>query len=446
MNSVEERLREALRAHAEEFTAHPGAWRQLTARRRRRARPRAPRWSRLSGPALIPLAAAAAVLVAIAAAILVVHGVSGRAGQAPATGATATAHSAPPTASPSASPGAVQPGGSRSGPAQQLLTMYPPLSTVVHVRVPWIGKKVHGQREQVTSYFWLGRNSPAFWLDQVNPGLQLCNDTANDTTGQSAGFCWPAPAPGPGHLAAVTGSEGAGTDQTIMIGQAVARVASVTAVLADGRAYAGTVTTGRGLPGAVWAVGYPWSAGASFTRGAHLVFRDASGTQVAVLTPHAPNGPPQTAQPASGGVALFSYPASHNEPAGTVRAYLVRGEVGFWSPIWGGTISQQVAAAGPAVGGLTEPFVTGPDGTFTRLVALGYAHAGVARVVLRADGRQLASAATRTAGWPGSGLLLWDARVPLDPQEVPIGKHAITATAYDKAGHLLGQVRLGQMP
>ena len=29
MNGLEERLREALRAHAEEFTAHPDAWRQL---------------------------------------------------------------------------------------------------------------------------------------------------------------------------------------------------------------------------------------------------------------------------------------------------------------------------------------------------------------------------------------------------------------------------------
>jgi hypothetical protein len=63
-------LDEPQAAHAEEFTAHPDAWRQLTARRRRRARPR---WSRLSGPALIPLAAAA-VLVAIAAAILLVRG------------------------------------------------------------------------------------------------------------------------------------------------------------------------------------------------------------------------------------------------------------------------------------------------------------------------------------------------------------------------------------
>ena len=40
MNSVEERVREALRAHAEGFTAHPDAWEQLTARGLRRGGPR----------------------------------------------------------------------------------------------------------------------------------------------------------------------------------------------------------------------------------------------------------------------------------------------------------------------------------------------------------------------------------------------------------------------
>jgi hypothetical protein len=443
MNSVEERLREALRAHAEEFTAHPDAWRQLAARRQRRG---GPRWrrSRFPGPVLIPVAAAVAVVAVIAAALMVVHGVSGRSGQVPATGATAT----PRPASPSAShAGAQTPGGPRpaAGPDQQLLTMDPPRSAVVYVRVPGIQKKVDGKAEQVTSYFWQGRNNPASWPDQVNPGLQLCNDTVNDTTGQSGGFCWPVPAPGPGHLASVTGSEGTGTDQTIMVGEAASQVASVTAVLPDGRTYRGAVTTGRGLPGVVWTVGYPWSAGVSFTKGAHLVFRDASGKQVTVVAPHAPAGPPQAAQPASGGVTLFGYPASRGEPAGTVQAYLIHGEVGFWSPIWGGTISQQVAATGPALGGLTEPFDLTSSG-FARMETLGYAHADVARVVLRAGGRQMASAATVAAGWPGSTLRLWHAGVPQNSLQVISGRLTITATAYDAAGHVLGQVKLGQMP
>jgi hypothetical protein len=440
LNSTEERLREALRAHAEDFTAHPDAWRQLTARSRGRAGRRWRRF-RLSGPALIPVAAAVAVLAVVAVALLVVRGVSGGAGKTPETGVTAT-----PTArqaAPSASPGPDRVPGV-SGPAGEMLATDPPLSAVVHVRVPGIEKKSHGQTEQVTSYFWLGRNNPAAWSFQVNPGLQLCNDTVNDSGGGSSGFCWPAPAPGPGHLATVTGSQGVQTDQTIMVGEAVSRVASVTAVLSDGRVYHGVIATGRGLPGVVWAVSYPWSAGVPYTKGARLVFRDASGKQVTALEPHAPVGPPQTAQPAGGGVALFSYPASNGEPAGVVKAYLIHGEVGFWSPTWGGAISQRLAADPPALGGLTLPFGSEGGGIPSPLVALGYTQADVARVVLRADGRQLASAATAVAGWPGSSLRLWHARLPLDAQAAG-GPIAVTATAYDAAGHVLGQVKLGQM-
>ncbi len=325
-----------------------------------------------------------------------------------------------------------------------MFAMDPPVSAVVSVRVPWIGKKADGKPERVTSRFWLGRTNPADWLDQVNPGLQLCHATENGSAG-GAGFCWPQTAPGPGHLATVTGSEGVGTDQTIMVGEAVARVASVTAVLADGRTYPGAVATGRGLPGVVWTVGYPWSAGFPFTRGAHLVFKDASGRQVAVLDPHAPAGPPQASQPASGGVTLFSYPASNGEPAGTVQAYLIHGEVGFWSPIWGGSISQRLAADPPVLGGLAQPFGAEGGGNSSPVEALGYAHADVARVVLRAGGRQLASATTVVAGWPGSSLRLWHVRVPVNLLPTAIGRLVVTATAYDSAGHVLGQVRLGQM-
>ena len=192
----------------------------------------------------------------------------------------------------------------------------------------------------------------------------------------------------------------------------------------------------------VWTVGYPWTAGFPYTRGAHLVFRDASGTQVTVLDPHAPVGPPHASRPASGGVTLFSYPAGNGEPAGTVQAYLIHGAVGFWSRIWGGAISQRLAADPPVLGGLTQPFGGGDP---TPAVALGYAHADVARVVLRAGGRQLASAATAAAGWPGSSLRLWHARVPLTTQQLGTDRVVVTATAYDAAGHVLGQVKLGRM-
>jgi hypothetical protein len=38
------------------------------------------------------------------------------------------------------------------------------------------------------------------------------------------------------------------------------------------------------------------------------------------------------------------------------------------------------------------------------------------------------------------------AALPARRREVPTGKHAITVTAYDQAGQVLGQVQLGQMP
>ncbi len=51
----------------------------------------------------------------------------------------------------------------------------------------------------------------------------------------------------------------------------------------------------------------------------------------------------------------------------------------------------------------------------------------------------------RWRGWPGSSLRLWHARLPLNPQQAGSGLLAVTATAYDAAGHVLGQVKLGQM-
>jgi hypothetical protein len=127
-----------------------------------------------------------------------------------------------------------------------------------------------------------------------------------------------------------------------------------------------------------------------------------------------------------------------------VQAYLIHGAVGFWSRVWGWTISQRLAADPPVLGGLTQPFGDEGGGISTPVAALGYAHADVARVVLRADGRQLASAATVLAGWPGSSLRLWHARVPLDLRQTAGGRAVITATAYDAAGHVLGQVQLGR--
>jgi YD repeat-containing protein len=48
------------------------------------------------------------------------------------------------------------------------------------------------------------------------------------------------------------------------------------------------------------------------------------------------------------------------------------------------------------------------------------------------------------AGWPGSDIRLWAVSLParVGRQQPPT---TITATAYDAAGHVLGQVHLGSI-
>ena len=80
-------------------------------------------------------------------------------------------------------------------------------------------------------------------------------------------------------------------------------------MLSDGRSFPGVLKTGHGFPVKAWTVGYPPA------RGVRLVFRDASGAEVASSSTAAPIGPPQTAQPRSGGLEVFRYPGSQEEPA-----------------------------------------------------------------------------------------------------------------------------------
>jgi hypothetical protein len=78
MNTLEDRVRSALRARAEDFSADPDAWLRLAARRRagRRRRAALLRW-RWPAAFLIPAAAAAAVVATVVAAVTVA-GVAGR--------------------------------------------------------------------------------------------------------------------------------------------------------------------------------------------------------------------------------------------------------------------------------------------------------------------------------------------------------------------------------
>jgi len=319
-----------------------------------------------------------------------------------------------------------------------MLIQNPPVSAVIGLPVPWTGPGPKAAK--VTGYFWIGPYSPKYWLAQIASGPQFCNDTVNQTTGQSAGFCWPLPHLGAGHAAVVTGREGVGTSQAILAGAAADTVASVAAVLPGGHSYPGTVKSGRGFAVKAWMVGYP------INKGAHLVFRDASGKTVATLGTSGPDGPPQFPQPPSGGVTAFKYPAGDlSGPGGRVTAYLVQGRVGFWSAPSGGIISPVPAAGPPALDGLILPFGQRSGENHPEIEeGFGYAHANVTRVVLYLPGGRTVSASTFAAGWSGSDLRLWAVGLPADGNlnDASVAE-AVTATGYDAAGHVVQRVTLG---
>lgn len=83
MNTLEDRIRAALRVRAEGFSADPDALARIRTRaqaaRRRRGLPR----SSAVGRFLIPTAAAAAVVAIVAAVTVTVNGISGRPTGAP---------------------------------------------------------------------------------------------------------------------------------------------------------------------------------------------------------------------------------------------------------------------------------------------------------------------------------------------------------------------------
>ncbi len=441
MNTVEDRVREALRTRAEDFTASPDAWQRIRARsiagaggRRRRSVPRRSWQARF----MIPACAAAAV-VAIAVAALAVSDAVGRPGHAdvsrlapPASATAGTSRRAAKGVGPSATPSPTPPY-SASGPAEQLLLMDPPVSAVIGLKVR---PSSAAQANRAEGYFWIGDASPRYWADQISTGAQLCNDTVDARNGESSGFCSPLPKPNAGHPAVVTGSESVGTGQRIIQGAAAQQVTAVAAVLPDGRSFPGAVATGRGFPMKAWTVGYPQASGV------RLVFRDESGTEVASLDTAAPLGPPQVRQPSSGGKPVFRYPAGGGIPAGTMTAYLIDGRVGFWSRVDGGYISPAPAIGGPAADGLILPFDFSRQArnVYPRLdEGFGYARADVTTVVLHLPGGELVGTPT-FAAWPGSGLRLWTVSLPT---EIQYAGQTIKVTAYDAAGHVIGQDTLG---
>jgi hypothetical protein len=232
-----------------------------------------------------------------------------------------------------------------------------------------------------------------------------------------------------------------GGGQPVLYGIANSGFTSVAAVLPDGRSYPGTMETGRGFTQKAWAVTYP------DVPGVDLVFGDGAGSSLGTSI-RTPPGPPVNRQPRSGGVLAFRYPAGHYTVPGSVTAYLINGHVGFWTsapdtePF--GQWSPTSAISGPALGGIMYPFGQDNPSGVMEVGAMGYAHANVARVVLRlADGSKYV-ALSRAAGWPGSDLRLWSVALPGKLVNEITGTIApVTATAYNAAGQVIGQVQLG---
>lgn len=274
MTDLEERVREALEARAEGFTASPDAWQRTVTRAGRRAGRH-----RTGSPAsrhwltrFAPLAAAAAVVV-IGAGTAVVAETGGfgaalrHLGLAPVNGRL-------PEGAPSSSGGA--------GPTQPyFLCTAPHTAEAQHeiISVP-ISAKV--TLDGITS--WWARVPESFVAElnatghaDIHTDLIMCQSRAG---GGNGGFTYPL---GAGQVVRASAEQGSAQ------GIASTSVTSVEADLANGRVVHGAVADGRGFPYAVWWVDYPHKLSAV------LVFKNAAGQVVAqVSEPYTPPVNPLT--------------------------------------------------------------------------------------------------------------------------------------------------------
>ena len=441
---VEGRLRAALHAHAEDFTAGLDAWQQLQARsqaaRSQAAGNRAsggragggraggsrtgggsPARRLVRGRLAVPAAAAAAVVAVVVAATTLVHGLGG----SPAAG-----HGSASSARPEPSVSATGPN-AKTFPGQSELALVPPATSILSLTT---GK------DHASGTFWFGYNGPGFWGYQVSPGLQFCDAVGSADAAESS--CIPVTAL---RSASVTADSSLGlvsvgttsSPPAIYGGSVTDRAASVTAVLPDGRTYAGVVGTARGFPDKAWIVDSPQ------VTGTRLIFRDASGHQIADAST-ALVQVPAPKQPHSGAITVLHYAGGGS--SGSVLAYLIGGHVAFWlGEPWPTAVSPDAAAGQPALAGMTDIAPTGSSQY--PVLALGYAHANVARIVVHLPHGKQVTVRTFLPGWPGSGLRLWKAALGTglfnDKAGMPLGLPTLTATAYDAAGHVVAQVRLG---
>jgi len=387
MNTLEDRLRQALAERATLSPIDPDAWEKTVARSRRRRRLR---WRRPARTGLlVPAAAAAAVtVIAVAATLLTGHGLSGGPGVKSARPAT-----------PGASPSVPSPPGRNYLALREI----PPVT-------PFVRIKLLADGHTVWTYLWFG-----YVPGYASAGIALCE--VNDG-GVYDGYS----ACTSGRLPADVLARSAATDGSgwIKLGVTAPQVASVTAVLPDGQTVHGAVEPVRGLPYKLWAVSYPVGPAAQ------LVFRDAAGGEVTHLD--TPGEQPAPSRPSHGGIALFRYGTD------MMTAYRISGDrIGFWAggdSMWSDVPISESALIATATGSTRSSSGSTPDDWF------GYAPSGAARVALRlSDGRQFSS---RTIpGWPGSGVVFWG---PLTlPSQIAMPADMIVIT-YDAAGHVLREV------
>jgi hypothetical protein len=390
MNTLEDRLRDALTERAALSRVGLDAWDKTVARSRRRR----PAWARPAWmrPGLVAPVASAAAIVAIAVAVTSVA-------------------SRPSGGSPSPSSPA------SSGPdrhrclADGLSGCYQHISETVTV------KHGSGARAMVATYFF------GYSKLQATPVVDFCaeakpEDPAGVGTG-GGGQC--APASLSGALAFMWDVQPWSIRLNLRQGLVVPQATSVTAVLTDGRAIPGTVVSGRGFPDKAWQVVYPHQDPAT------LLFRDPAGHLVTKLFA----GAADLVLPASGpGITLFSTPS-----AGTMTVIDAHGLLLFSSASRDDFLGGYPAAGWPAVTALV-----GSGSGFGGNECFGYLHAGVTRLVIRLDNGYQVSVSAFKAAWAGSGIRLFAVALPRSyfswKDNIGSGPQG-TVTAYAKDGHVL---------
>lgn len=428
MNTVEDRVRAALTAHATDFTASPDAWQRVQAKGSRRSRSRAQvTWLARHTQLVIPAAAAATVIAVALGATMLAHGFSGR----------GSVHGGATSSTPRPSP---------SGQPLLLPTMERtdrPVSAVISLPAS----------STTRTWFWIGTQSAQYWYPTTTAArLQLCHIVHGETGG--SGFCWPEPLLTPAHPAFLVSNDMfLGDRYPVITGAVEPGVTSVTAVLPDGQRCAGTVGGGRGFPEQAWTVTCPAPRSPTtawkWATGTQLEFADASGHVVARLAATASLRPASAyvPRPANGGVTMFRFSGDHGGPGGSLTAYLVDGHVGFYAPTLypDGAFSPATVSGPPAGGGL--PVVAGlTSNDQNKLVkAFGYAHGNVATVVITLPGGGHVTATT-FAAWPGSDVRLWQVSIPASAWPAGAAEPRFPATADNTAGQVVGRFQLGDFP